>query len=50
MKKYWLRGLRKGFGKADTSDLVDFRFNVEGKIKYLNGKIIEDNEKDNDFD
>ena len=49
MKKYWLRGLRKGFGKADTSDLVDFRFNVEGKIKYLNGKIIEDNEKDNDL-
>lgn len=49
IKKFWLRGLRKNQGKADTSDLVDFRFNVNGKTKQLKGVVIEDNEKDNDF-
>ena len=49
VKKYWLRGIRRGKGKADSSDLVDFRFNINGNIKYLKGKVIEDNEKDNDL-
>ena len=49
VKKYWLRGIRKGYGKADSSDLVDFRFNIEGDIKNIRAKMIEQNEKDDDF-
>ncbi|MEM1137065.1 MAG: glycosyltransferase family 2 protein [Bacteroidota bacterium] len=49
VKKFWLRGVRKGKGTADISDLVDFRFNVDGDIKYIHAKVIEDNEKDNDL-
>jgi hypothetical protein len=49
IKKYWLRGLRMGYGSADSSDLVDFRFNVNGEVKRINAKLIEDNEKDSDF-
>lgn len=49
IKKYWLRGIRRGYGEADKSDLVDFRFNIEGKVKNIHAKVIEDNEKDDDF-
>jgi glycosyltransferase involved in cell wall biosynthesis len=49
IKKYWLRGIRKGHGMADESDLVDFRFNIEGRLKNIDGIVIEDNEKDNDL-
>ena len=49
IKKYWLRGIRHGKGSADSSDLVDFRFNVEGPTKRLTEKVIEDNDKDDDF-
>ena len=49
IKKYWLRGLRLGYGNADASDLVDFRFNVKGGVQRINAKVIESNEKDSDF-
>lgn len=49
IKKYWLRGIRQGYASADSSDLVDFRFNVNGHTKQLRAKVIEDNDKDSDL-
>ena len=49
VKKFWLMGLRKGYGKGDESDMVDFRFNVEGQTKKIKGKVISENANDNDL-
>ncbi len=47
-KKFWLRIIRKGFAKPDLSDLVDFRFVVDGRTTNWNAIAREYNESDED--
>ena len=47
-KKYWMRIIRKGFASPDLSDLVDFRFVVNGKTINWNAVAREYNESDED--
>jgi glycosyltransferase involved in cell wall biosynthesis len=48
-KKYWLRIIRRGCARADTSDFVDFRFHVDRHIVRWHEAIIEHNHKDDDI-
>src|SRR5262249_37424089 len=45
-KKYWLRIVRRDCARADTSDLVDFRFLVDRQVVRWREAIIEHNRKD----
>lgn len=47
-KKYWLRLIRKGFAAPDLSDLVDFRFVVQGRTVNWSSVIREYNVSDED--
>ena len=49
IKRYWLVGLRKGCGRGDESDMVDFRFNVTGKTRRIPGKFVSSNVNDSDI-
>jgi glycosyltransferase involved in cell wall biosynthesis len=48
-KKYWLRIVRRGCARSDTSDLVDFRFYVDRHIVRWREAVIEHNRKDDDI-
>lgn len=48
-KKYWLRIIRRGCARPDTSDLVDFRFVVDRQVIRWPEAIIEYNRKDDDI-
>lgn len=48
-KHYWLRIVRHGKSRADLSDLVDFRFLVEGKTIEWNASVVEYNRHDDDI-
>src|SRR5262249_46976711 len=48
-KKYWLRIVRRDCARADTSDLVDFRFLVDRQVVRWREAIIEHNRKDDDI-
>jgi glycosyltransferase involved in cell wall biosynthesis len=48
-KKYWLRIVRHGFARPDSSDLVDFRFVVNRRILTWPESVIEYNRKDDDI-
>lgn len=47
-KKYWLRVVRAGRAAPDLSDLVDFRFVVEGRTVQWNAVVREYNGSDED--
>ena len=47
--KYLLKLFRKGRGRSDENELLDFRFYVSGKTAKLRNDLIEDNQKDNDL-
>ena len=47
-KKYWMRVVRRGHASPDLSDLVDFRFVVQGKTQNWNAVVREYNELDED--
>ena len=47
-KKYWLRVIRAGRAAPDLSDLVDFRFVVEGRTLNWNAVVREYNKSDED--
>ena len=49
-KPYSLRLFKKSKVKMDDSELVDFRFIIEGKTDKLNGIIIENNQNENSID
>lgn len=49
IKRSWLRIIRRGKARVDLSDLVDFRFVVEGKTTLLHGVILEENALDRDI-
>jgi len=48
-KKYWLRIVRQGCARPDTSDLVDFRFIVDRPVVRWREAVIEHNRKDDDI-
>jgi glycosyltransferase involved in cell wall biosynthesis len=48
-KKYWLRIVRRGCARADTGDLVDFRFLVNRQVVRWPEAVIEHNRKDDDI-
>jgi glycosyltransferase involved in cell wall biosynthesis len=48
-KKYWLRIVRRGCARPDTSDLVDFRFLVDRHVVRWPEAVIEHNHKDDDI-
>ena len=48
-KQYWLRVVRVKRASADTSDLVDFRFVVQGKTERLRSDVTEYNRHDDDI-
>src|SRR6266702_294143 len=48
-KKYWLRMVRRGCARPDSSDLVDFRFHVDGDVLRWPEAVIEHNRKDDDI-
>ena len=48
-KKYWLRIVRRDRARPDTSDLVDFRFLVDGRVVRWPEPVIEHNRKDDDI-
>jgi glycosyltransferase involved in cell wall biosynthesis len=48
-KKYWLRVIRRGCARPDTSDLVDFRFLVDRPVVRWHEAVIEHNRKDDDI-
>lgn len=50
LKKHWLRLVRHRRTRVDTSELVDFRFIVEGETRNLPGTIVEANAKENAID
>ena len=47
--KYLLKLFRRGKGRSDENELLDFRFYVPGKTATLQHDLIEDNQKDNDL-
>jgi glycosyltransferase involved in cell wall biosynthesis len=47
-KSSWLRLVRRGHARADLSDLVDFRFVVDGGVTHLRGAVVEENRHDED--
>jgi glycosyltransferase involved in cell wall biosynthesis len=48
-KQHWLRVIRHGKAHPDLSDLVDFRFNVDGETTSFSGAVIEYNRHDDDI-
>lgn len=48
-KQFWLRIVRRGKVSADLSDLVDFRFVVEGETARFKGAVVEYNRHDDDI-
>ena len=48
-KQYWLRVIRRGCARPDTSDLVDFRFLVDRAVVRWHEAVIEHNRKDDDI-
>jgi len=48
-KQYWLRVVRRGRARPDLSDLVDFRFVVDGEVRRWPEAVIEDNHHDRDI-
>jgi glycosyltransferase involved in cell wall biosynthesis len=50
MKKWWARLVRRTRSSIDNSELVDYGINIEGKVGYLYGAIVEDNVKEKDID
>jgi glycosyltransferase involved in cell wall biosynthesis len=48
-KQHWLRIVRRGRASADTSDLVDFRFCVEGETLQWREHVMEYNRHDDDI-
>jgi hypothetical protein len=46
LKKYWLRLVRRDSTRVDLSELVDFRFLVDGSTRILAGDIIESNQNE----
>lgn len=48
-KQYWLRVIRRGAARPDLSDLVDFRFNVDGTTTQWSGAVVEYNRHDDDI-
>lgn len=48
-KQYWLRVIRRGAARPDLSDLVDFRFNVDGTTIQWSGAVVEYNRHDDDI-
>lgn len=50
LKKYWLRLVRLERTRVDETELVDFRFIVEGTASVLSGEIIEANRKEDAID
>ena len=47
-KPWSLRLLRRGHFTVDQSEMVDFRFVVQGQVGYLSGVMIESNKKEDD--
>jgi glycosyltransferase involved in cell wall biosynthesis len=47
-KQYWLRVIRRGFAHPDLSDLVDFRFVVDGGVARWREAVVEYNRHDDD--
>ena len=50
LKGSWLRLVRTGRARVDTTELVDVRFAVEGLTRALRGEIIESNQKELSID
>lgn len=50
LRKHWLCLIRHTRAWVDDSELVDFRFVVEGKTSALSGEIVESNQKERDID
>jgi glycosyltransferase involved in cell wall biosynthesis len=48
-KQYWLRVIRRGSARPDLSDLVDFRFVVDGDVVRWQEAVVEDNHHDRDI-
>src|SRR5262249_5079469 len=48
-KRYWLRLVRRGCARSDSSDLVDFRFLVDRGVIRWPEAVIEHNRKDDDI-
>lgn len=48
-KQFWLRLIRRGRAQPDPSDLVDFRFVVDGETRQWSGAVIEYNRYDDDI-
>ncbi len=48
-KQQWLRIVRRGKARPDLSDLVDFRFNVDGATAQFHGAVVEYNRHDDDI-
>lgn len=49
LKSHWLRLIRRGYACPDQSELVDFRWILDGETRILSGAIIESNQKENDI-
>jgi glycosyltransferase involved in cell wall biosynthesis len=50
LKSHWLRLIRRAQTRVDQSELVDFRWILDGETRILSGEIIESNRKENDID
>ena len=48
-KHDWLRLVRRGRARPDLSDLVDFRFVVDGEVAHFRGWVVEENRHDEDL-
>ena len=48
-KQYWLRVIRRHRAKTDLSDLVDFRFVVDGDVVRWSAAVVEYNRHDDDI-
>ena len=48
-KQYWLRIVRRARSSVDASDLVDFRFLVEGNTETFRSAVVEYNRHDDDI-
>jgi glycosyltransferase involved in cell wall biosynthesis len=48
-KQYWLRLIRRGRARPDLSDLVDFRFVVDGDVIRWREAVVEYNRHDDDI-
>jgi glycosyltransferase involved in cell wall biosynthesis len=48
-KQFWLRLIRRGRARPDLSDLVDFRFTVDGTTCQFSSSVVEYNRYDDDI-